>query len=78
MTRQQALKRENSVEIFDEKACSDDECTTTDDRTDSNVAENEKEEEDEPLDLFDMQGFWLSHGRQRLQICVRSSPCRQP
>jgi hypothetical protein len=52
MTRQQALKRKNSVEVVDEYVCSDNECLTTDDVGDSDVAEDEKEEVDEPLDLF--------------------------
>jgi hypothetical protein len=52
MTRQQALKRKNSVEVVDEYLCSDDECVTTDGIADSDVAEDEKEEVDELLDLF--------------------------
>jgi hypothetical protein len=60
MTRQQALKRRSSVEVVDECVCSDDEYATTDDIAD--VAEDEKEEVDEPLDLLDsfVQGFVLS------------------
>jgi hypothetical protein len=53
LTRQQALKRKISVKIVDEYVCSDDECASRDDIADSDVAEDEIEEEDEPLDLFD-------------------------
>jgi hypothetical protein len=42
MTRQQTLKRRNSVEVVDEYVCSDNECATTDDIVDSDVAEDEK------------------------------------
>jgi hypothetical protein len=54
------------VEVVDEYVCSHDECVTTDDIAESDVAEEEKEEVSEPLDLFDscVQGFVLSHGRQ--------------
>jgi hypothetical protein len=52
MTRQQALKRKNSVEIVDEYVCSVKECETADDIADRDIAE-EKEEDDEPLGLFD-------------------------
>jgi hypothetical protein len=57
------------VEVVDEFVCSDDECVTRDDIADSDVAEDEKEEVSESLDLFDsyVQGFVLSHGRQ---LCV--------
>jgi hypothetical protein len=41
------------VEVIDECVCSDDECVTTDDIADSDVAEDEKEEVSESLDLFD-------------------------
>jgi hypothetical protein len=69
MTRQQALKRKYSVEVVDEYVSSDDECVTSDDIADSDVAEDEKEEVVEPLDLFAsyLQGFVLSHGRQLLK-----------
>jgi hypothetical protein len=42
---------------------------TTDDIADSDVAEDEKEVVNEPLDLFDsfVQGFALSDGRQLLK-----------
>jgi hypothetical protein len=57
------------VQVVDEYVCSDDECRTTDDIADSDVAEDEKEELSEPLDLFDayVQGFVLSHGRQLIK-----------
>jgi hypothetical protein len=57
------------VEVVDEYVCSDDECLTTDDIADSDVAEDEKEAVSEPLDLLDsyVQGFVLSHGRQLLK-----------
>jgi hypothetical protein len=47
-----------------------------DDRADSDVAEDEKEEEDEPLDLFDryVWGFFVG---QQLQICACSGPCHE-
>jgi hypothetical protein len=50
----------------DECVCSDDECVHTDDIADSDVAEDDKEEVNEPLDLFEsfVQGFVLSNGRQ--------------
>jgi hypothetical protein len=62
-------ERKNSVEVVDECVCSDDECVTTDDIADSDVAEDEKEEVGEPLDLFDsyVQGFVLIHGSQLLK-----------
>jgi hypothetical protein len=47
------------VEVVDECVCSDDECVATDDIAD--VAEDDKEGVDEPLDLFDLYvGFVLS------------------
>jgi hypothetical protein len=48
------------VEVVHECVCSDDEYVSTDDIAD--VAEDEKEEVDEPLDLLDsyVQGFVLS------------------
>jgi hypothetical protein len=57
------------VEVVDEYVCSNDECEITDDTADSDVAENGKEEVDEPLDMFDsyVQGFVFSHGRQLLK-----------
>jgi hypothetical protein len=57
------------VEVVDEYVCSDDECVTRDDIADSDVAEDEKEEVSESLDLFDsyVQGFVLSHSRQLLK-----------
>jgi hypothetical protein len=57
------------VEVVDEYVCSDDECVNRDDVADSDVAEDEKEEVSESLDLFDsyVQGFVLSHGRQLLK-----------
>jgi hypothetical protein len=57
------------VEVVDEYVCSDDECPTTDDIADSDVAEDETEEVSEPLDFFDsyVQGVMLSHGRQLLK-----------
>jgi hypothetical protein len=57
------------VEVVDEYVCSNDECVTRDDIADSDVAEDEKEEVSESLDLFDsyVQDFVLSHGRQLLQ-----------
>jgi hypothetical protein len=69
MTKQQALKCQNSVEVVDEYVCSHDECVTTDAIADSNVAEDEREEVDEPLDFFHsyVQGFVFSHGRQLLK-----------
>jgi hypothetical protein len=69
MTRQQALKRKNSVKVVDACVCDDAECVTADSIADNDVAEDEKEKIDEPLDLFDsyVQGFVLSHGRQRLK-----------
>jgi hypothetical protein len=41
------------VEVVDEYVCSDDECVTREDIADSDVAEGEKEEVSESLDLFD-------------------------
>jgi hypothetical protein len=63
LTKQQALKRENSVVLFDECICGDDECGNMDDIADSDVAEDDKEEVGEPLDLIEsgMQGFVMSH-----------------
>jgi hypothetical protein len=57
------------VEVVDEYVCSDDECVTRDDIADSDVAEDEKEEVNKPLDLFVSyaQGFVFSHGRQLLK-----------
>jgi hypothetical protein len=57
------------VEVVDKYVCSDDECATRDDIADSDVAEDEKEEMSESLDLFDsyVQGFVLSHGGQLLK-----------
>jgi hypothetical protein len=57
------------VEVVDEYVCRDDECVTRDDIADSDVAENEKEEVSESLDLFDsyVQGFVLSHSRLMLK-----------
>jgi hypothetical protein len=57
------------VEVVDEYACSDDECVTRDDIADSDVAEDEKVDVSESLDLFDsyVQGFVLSHSRQLLK-----------
>jgi hypothetical protein len=57
------------VEVVDEYVCSDDECVTRDDTADSDVAEDEKEEVSESLDLFDsyVRGFVFSHGRQLLK-----------
>jgi DNA polymerase elongation subunit (family B) len=57
------------VEVVDEYVCSDDECVTRDDEADSDVAEDEKEEVSESLDLFDsyVQGFVLRHSRQLLK-----------
>jgi hypothetical protein len=57
------------VEVVDEFVCSNDECVTRDDIADSDVAEDEKEEVSESLDLFDsyVQGFVLSHSRQPLK-----------
>jgi hypothetical protein len=57
------------VEVVNEYVCSDDECATRDDITDSDVAEDEKEEVSESLGLFDsyVQGLMLSHGRQLLK-----------
>jgi hypothetical protein len=57
------------VEVVDEYVCSDDECVTSDDIADSDVAEDKKEEVSESLSLFDsyVQGFVLSHGRQVLK-----------
>jgi hypothetical protein len=57
------------VEVVDEYVCSDDECVTRDDIADSDVAEDDKEEVSESLDLFDsyVQGFVLSHSRQLLK-----------
>jgi hypothetical protein len=57
------------VEVVDEYVCSDDECVTRDYIADSDVAEDEKEEVSESLDLFDsyVQGFVLSHSRQLLK-----------
>jgi hypothetical protein len=40
------------MEIVDEYVCNN-ECETTDDIEDGDVAEDEKEEVNEPLDLFD-------------------------
>jgi hypothetical protein len=56
------------VEVVDEYVCSGDECVSTDD-IDSDVAEDEKEEVNEPLDSFGscMQGLVLSHGRELLK-----------
>jgi hypothetical protein len=60
------------VEVVNEYVCSDDECVTTVDVADSDVAEDEKEEVlrrgNDPLGLFDsyVQGCVLSHGRQLL------------
>jgi hypothetical protein len=47
------------VEVVDEYVCSDDECGSTDDIADSDVAEDEKEEVSESLALYDsyVQGF---------------------
>jgi hypothetical protein len=52
------------VKVVNEYVCSGDECVTTDDIADSDVAEDEKGEVKEPLDLFDsyVQGCVLSHG----------------
>jgi hypothetical protein len=57
------------VEVVDEHVCSDDECVTRDNIADSDVAEDEKEEVSESLDLLDsyVQSFVLSHGRQLLK-----------
>jgi hypothetical protein len=57
------------VEVVDEYVCSDAECVTRDNIADSGVAEDEKEELCESLDLFDsyVQSFVLSHGRQLLK-----------
>jgi hypothetical protein len=57
------------VEVVDEYVCSDDECANRDDIAESDVAEDEKEEVSESLDLFDsyVQGFLLSHGRQLMR-----------
>jgi hypothetical protein len=57
------------VEVVDECVCSEDECVTKDEIADSDVAEDEKEEVSESLDLFDsyVQGFVLRHGRQLLK-----------
>jgi hypothetical protein len=54
-----SFERKNSVGVLDEYVCRDDQCVTTDDIVDSDVAEDEKEEVSEPLDLFDsnVQGF---------------------
>jgi hypothetical protein len=52
MTRQHALNRKNPVEVVYEYVCSNDKCVTTDDIAESDVTEDEKEEVDEPLDLF--------------------------
>jgi hypothetical protein len=54
------------VGVVDEYVCSDDECVTRDDIADSDVAEDEKEEVSESVDLFDsyVQRFVLSHSRQ--------------
>jgi hypothetical protein len=59
------------VEAVDEYVCSDHECVARDDISDSDVAEDEKEEVSESLDLFDSYvqpcGFVLSHGSQLLK-----------
>jgi hypothetical protein len=57
------------MEFVDEYVRSDDECVTTDDIADSDIAEDKNEEVNEPLDLLDsyVQGFVLSYGRQLLK-----------
>jgi hypothetical protein len=53
----------------DECVCRDDESVTTDDIADSDVAADETEEVNQPLDVFDLfvQGFLLYDGRQLLK-----------
>jgi hypothetical protein len=66
------------VEVVNDYVCSDDECVTRDDIADSDVAEDEKEEVSESVDLFDsyVQGIVLGHGRQLLKREKRANKSR--